>query len=233
MNEVFNKPGRIKMEYFFIKEDIKYIFYGITRRIKIFLNPQNYPFRNIKVGVVVSNLGKSLNNNTCLVGFIERNLIDKGAKIILLNPKKILSLFETKEVNITLFNDLIDLLIIGKLLARKRNIKFKESEFENEGIKLDNNELKIETKKKHEMIEYHLKFSVYQFSCNRFVGSNIVLGTVLVPKSPIEIFKKIAKKVVESIIVERESKNKNEITKIKVHTEFDEIIKNLMKPKII
>lgn len=202
--------------------DFKIIMYGITdivegiiKSVKMRLYPKNYPFRNVKVGVVVSSFGRTIDNNASLCGFIEQCLIDKGAKIVYVEPQKVIKLFGKKDIDPTLFKEKIDLLIVCNLLLKLRTRRFENTE-------------SGKSEKRQDTAEFYMKFRVYHFGCNNFVGSGTVCGSLSVKSSLVfELFRKFAKEVSESITITRENNKKNSIIKIEVHTKFDDIVKDL------
>jgi len=199
-----------------IIDGITDIFSGIARSVKMRINPKKYPFRNVKIGVVVSNFDRTINYNAILRGFIEQNLIDKGAKIVFVEPQKVIKLFGKKGMDITIFKENIDLLIVCDLSLKLRMRKFEKIE-------------SGKSEKKQDTSEFYLEFRVYHFGCHNFVGYGTVCGSLPIKSFLVfELFKKFAKEVLESITITREGNKKNGAIKIEVHTKFDDIIKNLI-----
>lgn len=211
----------VRYEIGIIAEIIKDIFCEIVKSFKIFLKPQKYPLRKIKIGVVASDFGKTLDDVSVLGYFIEENLSDQGAKIILLIEKDVINLFKNKNINPSLLLEKFDFIFVGQLSPRivKRPRNYRNSEYEI-------------IQKDCECIEYSLNFKIYNMKKNCFVANGFVFERCWKPDSPITAFKSLAKQAVESIIIKREGKNKNEIIEIEVHTKFDDIIKSLTKSKI-
>lgn len=174
----------------------------IEKRI---LKVKNY-LNGMKFGVIIIN--PVLNNrNKIFEGFIERELIKKGAKAAPVGLRILECFSRIEDLKNTTFyhKEKLDFLIVGELETESKEVIIKTLDLNknpNQEI-LDSPEF---IKKRVKAVKYSLNFKIFDCESRLYTGTGYAEIFKLLDDSINPIFEKISKDIVNSIYIDNENK---------------------------
>lgn len=147
-----------------------------------------WPLNGMKFGVIIIN--PVLNNrNKILEGFIEKELIKKGAKVAPVGFRILRDISKIEDLKSTTFyhKEKLDFLIVGELETEFHDL----SEFIKECVKV---------------IKYSLNFKIFDYESGLYTGMGYAESFKFLDDSINLVFEKISEDVVNSIHIDSENR---------------------------